>query len=107
MTTKKTDRPTPVEDPAVVAFAELKAAWTAFDGLPNDVEEPIDKAAYERFAAARDAVRDAVPVSLAGVVGKVRALLEPYRADPDVGGFDHDYDIAAKAMLPFLEGRAP
>ncbi len=64
------------DDPAVVAFAELKAAWTAFDGLPDDVEEQIDKAAYERFANARGAVRDAVPGSLAGVAGQVRAMVE-------------------------------
>ena len=92
------------DDPAVAAFAELKAAWTAFKALPVDVEEQIDEAAYTRVAVARDAVRDAVPISQEGVAGKVRALLEPYRADPEAGGFDHDHDISAKAMLPFLEG---
>ncbi len=104
--------PVVADDPAVVAFAELKAAWAAFDGLGEEEPghgvggDPRHAAAYERYAEARDAVRDAVPVSLAGVAAKVGALLEPYRADADAVGLDHDYDISAKAMLPFLEGAA-
>ena len=102
------------DDPAVVAFAELTAAWAAFevcsekedDSRPGP-ESPEYVAAYERYAAARGVVRDAVPVSLAGVAGKVRAMLEPYRADADAVGLDQDYDLSAKAMLPFLEGAPP
>ncbi len=94
-------------DPAVVAFAELVAAWTAFKALPDGVEDQIDEAAYRRVAVARDAVRDAVPISQEGVAAKVRAMLEPYRADVDAVGLDRAYDRSAKSMLPFLEGAPP
>ena len=90
-------------DPAVASFAELKAASAAFDALPDEVDEQVDEAAYKRFSGAREAVYDVVPVSLAGVAAKVRAMVEyhsdTYEKSPGL-------DRTVESMLPFLEGGA-
>ena len=96
-----------VIDPAVSAFAELKAAWAAFDGLGDEEPghgvngDPRHAAAYKRFADARDAVYAVAPVSLAGVAAKVRGMLEHQSDAYELGP---DFNIMAKSMLPFLEG---
>ena len=90
-------------DPAVASFAKLKAASAAFDALPDEVDEQVDEAAYKRFSGAREAVYDVVPVSLAGVAAKVRAMVEyhsdTYEKSPGL-------DRTVESMLPFLEGGA-
>ena len=102
--------PSIVIDPAVVAFAELKAAWTAFDGLGDEEPghgvngDPRHAAAYRRFADARETVYAVAPVSMAGVAAKVRGMLEHQSEAYELGP---DFNILAKSMLPFLEGAPP
>jgi len=99
--------PVATPDPAVVAFAELKAANAAFKVISEKEtddpgpESPEYVAAYERFGAAREAVYDVVPVSMAGVAAKVRGMLEHQSDAYELGP---DFNIMAKSMLPFLEG---
>ncbi len=93
-------------DPAVVALAEYREAKADDDAFSDDeavAETPEYIAAGDRRYAAGRAVYDAVPTSLAGVVAKIRFLLEYEERGNDLWVlFDH----MAKSMLPFLEGGA-
>ena len=103
MTTKKPDAFSEGDDPAVAALAEYRDANAALEAFPDDEAEadtPEYEAAGARRYAARGAVYDAVPTSLAGVGAKVRFILDhEERGIP----FEH----MAKSMLPFLEGAPP
>ena len=91
-------------DPAVAALAEYRKAKAADDAISDEdaeAETPEYKATGDRLYAARDAVYNAVPTSMAGMAAKVRYIV-------DYGERGNDlwvpFDTMAKAMLPFLEG---
>ncbi len=106
MTTKKPDAFSEGDDPAVAALAEYRDANAALEAFPDDEAEadtPEYEAAGARRYAARGAVYDAVPTSLAGVAAKVRFILDHEERGNELWVlFDH----MAKSMLPFLEGGA-
>jgi hypothetical protein len=98
--------PSIVIDPAVTALAEYRVAKAADDAISDEdaeTETPEYKATGDRLYAARDAVYNAVPTSMAGMAAKVRYIVDYGERGNDLWvPFDH----MAKSMLPFLEGGA-
>ena len=99
-----TGAPSVVVDPAVAALAEYRVAKAADDAISNkdaEAETPEYQATGDRLYAARDAVYNAVPTSMAGMAAKVRYIVDYEERGNDLWV---PFDEMAKSMLPFLEG---
>ena len=99
--------PVSVDDPAVAALAEYRVAKAADDAISDkdaEAETPEYQATGDRLYAARDAVYNAVPTSMAGMAAKVHYFYHYGERGNDLWV---PFDTMAKSMLPFLEAGPP